>query len=110
MTLRLHPVLPLIALTLLLAETETFLDFEDFLQQYQSATDDTRTELATIFIEWQKERGGFPIIENDGSVVFFYLGSGSEKRLSITGDFRPRSFYNVYWDEAGALMTQAAAL
>ncbi len=102
----------LIFLLLLLLPTlcfgQSFKNFDDFLSQYENASPDTRAELAQSFIKLQQTHGGFPLIENDGSVLFFYLGTGSEKDVRLVGDFRTRSFYNIYWDEQGEAMSRAA--
>jgi enterochelin esterase-like enzyme len=86
--------------------SEPFAGFDDFLSQYRAAPVESRGELARSFIEWQRARGGFPIIEADGNVVFLYLGTGQEKDVRVVGDFRPRKF-SVYWDPSGEPMSRA---
>lgn len=85
---------------------ESFANFEDFLAKYERAAVMEREELAKSFVKWQQSRGGFPIIEQNGQALFFYLGTGNEKDVRLVGDFRTRNFYNVYWDEQGEAMSR----
>jgi enterochelin esterase family protein len=84
--------------------SDGFTGFDGFVSQYRAAPAESRQALAQAFITWQQARGGFPIIEADGRVVFFYLGTGQEKDVRLIGEFRPKNFHNLYWDEAGEAM------
>ncbi|MFL5357333.1 alpha/beta hydrolase-fold protein [Archangium sp.] len=86
---------------------ERFTGFDSFVSQYREAPADSRKELVQSFIAWQQARGGFPLIEADGSVVFFFQGSGQEKDVRVIGDFKQRTF-SVAWDEAGEALSRAS--
>lgn len=86
---------------------EKFQSFDDFLSQYERVAATERAELVQSFVKWQQSRGGFPLIEQDGNVLFIYFGNGNEKEVRLVGDFRTRNFYNVYWDEKGEAMSSA---
>jgi enterochelin esterase-like enzyme len=80
---------------------------KNFLNSYKQSNHVERKRLLEDFIQQQQRAGGFPIRSNNGSVIFFYAGKGIEKEVRIIGDFRSRSFYNVYWDETGEQMARA---
>jgi enterochelin esterase-like enzyme len=80
---------------------EPFGGFDDFKATYLKLTMLERFELTKLFVTWQEKRGGFPIIEADGSVVFVYVGKPQDEAVRVIGDFRTKSFNSVYWDEAG---------
>lgn len=86
---------------------ERFTGFDNFLSQYRGAPAEARGELVQSFLTWQQARGGFPVIEADGHVVFFYLGTGGEKQVRLIGEFRLRSFHGVAWDEVGEALERA---
>lgn len=100
----------LLALSAAITFSQSFTGFDEFLPRYTAASPESRPALANAFIEWQRARGGFPIIERDGSVIFFYLGSGDEQEVRVVGDFRQTSFYNVGWDSVGEPMARVGAL
>ena len=81
---------------------------KNFLPSYQNASVSERVQLLASFIKERESGGGFPVRSNNGNVIFVYVGTGSEKEVLIIGDFRTRSFYNVYWDEFGEPMARAA--
>ena len=102
-------VLPLflaigMALCPLFLVAQDFVGFDDFLRQYEVAPPDSRLTLAQSFVKWQQARGGFPIRQSGGDVVFVYIGDGQEKDVRLTGDFRQTSFSNVNWDNVGEPM------
>jgi pimeloyl-ACP methyl ester carboxylesterase len=101
-------------LTLLLCPLSTtaqnFVDFEDFLRRYETARPELRREVARSFVDWQQARGGFPIRQADGNVVFLYFASGEERDVRLTGDFRAISFTDVYWDKIGEPMSHVGSV
>ena len=92
------------------ALSQSFTGFDDFLRRFEASSSEFRQGLTESFVQWQQGRGGFPIVERDGSVVFFFRGSGQEQEVRVTGDFRPSSFFNVYWDSIGAPMTRVGSV
>ena len=96
----------LILLSAPVAAAQTFIDFDDFTRRLEASTPESRQELSDSFVRWQQGHGGFPIVEHDSSVVFFFRGSGNEQDVRVTGDFRPSSFFSVYWDSIGSPMTR----
>ena len=86
---------------------EGFPDFESFQGAYGRADATSRPKLARAFIQEQQARGGFPAIQPDGSVIFFYAGRGDERDVRVVGDFRTRSSNDVYWSDAGEPMSRA---
>jgi len=86
---------------------EGFRSFEEFLREYERAAPESRPGLARSFTGWQQARGGFPALQPDGSVIFVYVGAGDEQSARLVGDFRTRSFHDVYWDEEGEAMSRA---
>jgi hypothetical protein len=101
-------------LTLLLCPLSTtaqnFVDFEDFLRQYATARPELRREVARSFVDWQQARGGFPIRQADGNVVFLYFASGEEREVRLTGDSRAISLTDVYWDKIGEPMSHVGSV
>jgi enterochelin esterase-like enzyme len=96
----------LLVLSAPVAASQTFIDFDDFSRRLEASNPESRQELSDSFVRWQQEHGGFPIVKHDGSVVFFFRGSGKEQDVRITGDFRPSSFFSVTWDSIGSPMTR----
>lgn len=92
------------------ALSQSFTGFDDFLRRFETSSSESRQGLAESFVRWQQERGGFPIVDRDGSVVFFFRGSGKEQDVRVTGDFRPSSFFTVYWDSIGAPMARVGSV
>jgi hypothetical protein len=84
-----------------LSAGQSFRSFEDFLRRYGEARPELKSQVARSFVDWQQARGGFPIRDSDGNVTFVYIGNGEEKDVRLTGDFRPGSYFNVYWDSVG---------
>jgi enterochelin esterase-like enzyme len=106
-------MLLLLSLLLILpsaAFSQSFTSFEDFLRQYEASSPELRHELAQSFLEWQRVRGGFPIVDRNGNAVFFYLGNGKEQDVRVVGDFHPSSFFNIYWDSIGEPMTREGSV
>ncbi len=107
-------VLPLILLLLAAGPSPSspigdgFTTIESFLADYARVDAGARDALARSYFEWQRGRGGFPVVHPDGSVIFLYLGSGAEREVRLIGDFRTRGFNDVYWDEAGEAMSRVA--
>lgn len=85
-------------------DNKIFTDFDSFVHAYGETSSAQRKELTQSFISWQKRHGGFPIIEEGGNVVFFYVGKGKDQEVKLVGDFRTRNFYSVGWDQAGDIM------
>lgn len=83
--------------------------FDAFLGRYEAAAAEERPELLRAFVERQRGRGGFPIADPDGSVVFLFAAEGEEE-VRLAGDFLPRSPSNVYWDTVGEPMSRVGAL
>lgn len=82
-----------------MAQTEQFVDFFDFKDQYEAANTSTRPQLLDDYIDWQTERG-FPAIQNDTTVVFIYYNeSENVDSIRVAGDF------NV-WSDTSWHMTQ----
>jgi enterochelin esterase family protein len=90
------------------ATAQNFADFEDFLRQYEAARPESRRELARSFVDWQQARGGFPVRQADGKVVFLYFAE--ERDVRLTGDFRANSFSDVYWDKTGEPMSRVGSI
>lgn len=89
---------------------QRFIGFDDFLRTYEASSPEARPRLVQAFLDWQRPRGGFPITEPGGNVVFFYSGNGGERDVRVVGDFRPTSFFTVYWDTAGDAMTRVGSV
>jgi enterochelin esterase-like enzyme len=89
---------------------QQFTGFDDFLRTYEAALPEARPGLLQAFIEWQRPRGGFPVVEQGGNVVFFYAAKGGERDVRVVGDFRPSSFFSVYWDTAGETMKRVGSV
>ena len=83
--------------------------FDAFLAGYVAATDVSRAELLANFVSEQRGRGGFPIVESDGTAVFLYVSTGSEHDIRLIGDFRPMSFFKMDWDQHGQPLSLAVA-
>ncbi len=83
-------------------------DFDNFVKKYKAADVNTREELTRSFITRQRTQGGFPIIETGGNVVFFYVGTGKEQDVRLTGEFRTLHFHSIYWDKEGEAMRAIA--
>lgn len=77
-----------------------FAGFDDFRARYLEAPAGARPELLERFLTWHRNRSNFPIIEAD-SVVFLFVGRGTERNVAVIGDFHTKSFNSVYWDEVG---------
>ena len=56
----------------------------------------------------QKAGGEFPIMAADGSVIFLYQGTGKEKTVRLTGEFKTESFYSSNWDKDGVALAPLA--
>lgn len=95
----------LVFMAMLSASSPPFTGFDDFLQRYEAEAAKDRPALAASFVEWQQSRGGFPIRQADGSVVFFYLGEDGEKSVSVAGDFISTGDHDVNWQSAGESMS-----
>lgn len=94
----------LLLLSAPVAASQTFVNFDDFAHRLEASKPESRQAISDSFVRWQQEHGGFPIVEHDSSVVFFFQGSGAERDVRVTGDFRPSSFFSVYWDSIGSPM------
>ena len=92
------------------SRAQSFTDFSHFLQQYEAAPLSRQTELARSFVAWQRARGGFPIADTAGRVLFVYFSGGREQDVRLTGDFAPRNFFNPYWDQTGERMTRVGSM
>jgi len=96
----------LLVLSAPVAASQTFVDFDDFAHRLEASKPESTQALVNSFVRWQQDHGGFPIVEHDGSVVFFFRGGADEREVRVTGDFRPSSFFSVYWDSTGSPMTR----
>ena len=109
-----RPWLPVFILVLVLcpfvASAQKFTDFDDFLLEYEAAPPELKSDIARNFVEWQQGRGGFPIRDADGHVVFVYIATGDEQDVRLTGDFRASSVFNVYWDKIGEPMSRVGSV
>ena len=83
------------------AAPQRFSGFDDFLKRYGGAAAEARAPLAQAFVSRQQARGGFPIVQPDGTVVFLYQGKGDEKDVRLLGDFRLEGARSIYWDPRG---------
>jgi enterochelin esterase-like enzyme len=81
--------------------------FDRFLAAYVGAPQEARSELVASFVAAQQADGGFPIVASDGTVVFFYIATGSESNVRVIGDFRARSAISVDWDPVGEPLSPA---
>jgi hypothetical protein len=93
-----------------ISRAQGFVSFDDFLGRYEAAPPELRAGLAQSFIAWQQARGGFPVRESNGNVVFVYIANADAKEVRLTGDFKPISFTNPYWDSPGELMTRIGSV
>src|SRR5688572_26141653 len=84
--------------------------FDEFLRRYRAAAAGDQPAVLDAFIESQRRDGGFPIIEPDGDVVFFYRGQAGEQEVRLLGDFAPINSTNVYWHPQGLPMERLGAL
>ena len=84
------------------------LQFDDFSARYQQAAANDRPSLLRAFVTAQQARGGFPVVEANGSAVFVYVGDGSERSVGVVGDFHTRSFNSILWYEAGEPLARLA--
>jgi hypothetical protein len=78
--------------------------FDTFLSSLDDAPIAEQTTAMGRFVSSQRARGGFPIATANGEALFVYFGSGEEREVRLTGDFAPRSFFDVYWDMTGQPM------
>jgi enterochelin esterase-like enzyme len=92
------------------SHAQSFTSFDDFLRRYEAAPPEAQRELTQSFVKWQQARGGFPIADSSGHVLFVYFGTGQEQDVRLTGDFRPRNFFNPYWDTVGEPMIRAGSI
>ena len=92
------------------SHAQSFTDFDDFLRQYAATDSAAQASLARSFVDWQQARGGFPIAESSGRVVFVYFTGGLEHDVRLTGDFRPKGISNPYWDVVGEPMTRVGSI
>lgn len=103
-----------ICVLLVLAQTapraQGFAGFDDFLRRYGAATPDAQSTLARSFIDWQQQRGGFPIAEDATHIVFLYVADRVPHDVRLVGDFRTQSVSSVYWDTAGEPLTRVGSL
>ncbi|MHA1975706.1 MAG: alpha/beta hydrolase [Candidatus Hodarchaeales archaeon] len=54
----------------------TFIDFYNFLDQYEAATTGDKSTIITDYLSWQNSSGGgFPVIVNNSHVVFIYFNA-----------------------------------
>ncbi|MFX0064795.1 MAG: alpha/beta hydrolase-fold protein [Candidatus Hermodarchaeota archaeon] len=66
-----------------------FLNFSDFLTQYNIANETEKPNIINNYLEWQETTGGgFPAIQNDTNVVFIYYNSTlTINSCTLVGDF-----------------------
>jgi enterochelin esterase family protein len=81
-----------------------FAGFDDFLARYTAAEPARREALASQFVDWQKQHGGFPVTTAAGDVVFVYFAAAGERAVSLTGDFLPGGRSDLYWRLPGESM------
>ncbi len=80
-----------------------FQDFNDFLAQYLDISDDEKATVIEEFIEWQKNTKGFPIIQDNNTVIFVYFTKNKEiSSCEITGDF-------IGWNKKGIPMKRLSS-
>lgn len=84
--------------------------FDEFLRQYIDADVRGQARVLASFVEQQQTRGGFPIREGSGQVVFVYVSDGSQRDVRLVGDFRARSLTNPYWDMVGQPLSRVGAV
>ncbi|MDP9348654.1 MAG: alpha/beta hydrolase-fold protein [Gemmatimonadota bacterium] len=108
--MRIRVLLSVLVLSPSVLLSQQFSGFADFLRKYEASPPEVRQTVARAFVAWQQARGGFPIVEADGNAVFFYLGRGDEADVRVVGDFRPGSFFSVYWDTVGEPLTRAGGI
>jgi hypothetical protein len=89
---------------------QTISIFDDFLRRYEAAPVSAKAQLMQSFIDRQRKSGGFPITEADGTVIFVYVGASGERDVRLTGDFRQKSFSDVYWDTVGEPMARVGSV
>lgn len=78
--------------------------FDTFLAHYRVAKPEERSSLVEQYVAKRQQTGGFPIIEEAGEVVFFFLGDGTQREVRLFGDFLPTSFFNPSWAQEGDAM------
>lgn len=84
--------------------------FDALLRDHSRANEREQARLVRTFTEEQHGRGGFPIRERSGEVVFVYVAERSVRDVRIVGDFHTRSFTNPYWDLVGEPLTHVGSL
>ncbi|MEW6055509.1 MAG: alpha/beta hydrolase-fold protein, partial [Bdellovibrionota bacterium] len=106
----------LLAVTSAIAITEVeaddgppiFSTFNAFKEAYQAAEPDSQEKLLDSYIKHQQRHGGFPIIDHNGTVTFFYRSTENQTAVNLIGEFKPESFYSIGWDETGVQMSRLA--
>jgi enterochelin esterase-like enzyme len=81
--------------------------FDAFLAAYVAAAPAARDDLVATFVAEQQAHGGFPIVDDDGTAAFVYVGNGSEHDVRVVGDFRSKSFFKIDWDRSGLPLARA---
>lgn len=83
--------------------------FDSFLRRHKAASSGERHRLLVEFVEEQQEHGGFPIVTDEGTASFVYVGDGASHEVSVIGDFLPKGFDSVYWKTPGIPMEPVTA-
>lgn len=82
--------------------------FERFAARYRAAAPGEREGIGRAFVEQRRAAGSFPLVARDGSVLFFYLGTGAEREVRVMGDFATRGPHSIQWDTAGVRLERIA--
>jgi enterochelin esterase family protein len=64
-----------------------FINFDDFLEQYNNAPASNKTDVLDDYLLWQENNGGFPAIQNNTEIVFIYFSVHYITTVDVVGDF-----------------------
>jgi enterochelin esterase-like enzyme len=79
-------------------------DFDRFLAAYDGTVPSQRAALVRSYVQAQSARGGFPVIEGDGQVLFVWFGEAGTGEVRLLGDFARQNAATFAWDEDGLPM------
>jgi enterochelin esterase-like enzyme len=92
------------ALTASVVRAGAIEEFQTFAKDYSAASPAERPMLVNAYLAAQKSRGGFPVTDSDGEIVFVYVAEIGDSDIRLLGDFSPKSFYDPYWSRQGEPM------
>lgn len=92
------------------AESQGVAAFDRLLTALDRTAERDQRPLITAFITAQRARGGFPIRDRSGVVVFVYVAEEPTAEVRVVGDFLTRSVTSPYWDASGTPLTRIGPL